>query len=174
MTRLTENQIPLDAQEVSFRPGVQPTDCPLIVTITPERLARSIELDASTAFRDAFALAWASAGVADLSVAQQIADAQAAIIRLTDERNAWRSASQDRTHEADHLRATLSRVEAERDGLARDLALSRRIEASEDVRGWMYAHGSDGSILLAGEFASGEEFVTKYRTTPTTTEGEKP
>lgn len=79
---LNENQIALDAQEIAFRPGVQSTDHPLIVTITPERLARSIELDASTAFRDAFALAWAATGIPDVGVPAHLADLETEVRNL--------------------------------------------------------------------------------------------
>lgn len=85
MPALTENQIPLDAQDVTFRPGVQSTDHPLVVTISPERLARSIELDASTSYRDAFALAWAATGIPDVGIPQHIADLEAEARNLRDQ-----------------------------------------------------------------------------------------
>lgn len=85
MPALTENQIPLDAQEVIFRPGVQSTDHPLVVVISPERLARSIELDASSAFRAAFALAWAATGYPDVALPAHLADLEAEARNLRNE-----------------------------------------------------------------------------------------
>lgn len=70
---LNENQIALDAQEATFRPGVQMFDHPFLVTISPERLASSIEL-APPAYRDAFHLAWTSKGIGDTALPQEIAD----------------------------------------------------------------------------------------------------
>lgn len=39
----------------------------------------------------------------------------------------------------------------------------REIEVSDEVRGLLTAHGSDGTVLVCGEFANGREFVEKYR-----------
>lgn len=47
--------------------------------------------------------------------------------------------------------------------LRRELEEIRKIEASDEVLGWMYAHGSNGEILVAGEFSSGKEFRAKYK-----------
>jgi hypothetical protein len=37
------------------------------------------------------------------------------------------------------------------------------IELSDECRGLLVAHGSDGTIIVAGEFSSGQEFREKYR-----------
>lgn len=36
----------------------------------------------------------------------------------------------------------------------------------DDAMAWMYAHGNDGSVLVCGEKASGEEFKAKFRAIP--------
>lgn len=78
---LAKNQIALDAQEATFRPGVQMFDHPFLVTISPERLASSIEL-APVAYRDAFALAWAATCIPGSVVPQYTADLEVRVARL--------------------------------------------------------------------------------------------
>lgn len=44
----------------------------------------------------------------------------------------------------------------------------REIEVSEEVYGFMSAHGIDGHVLICGEFRSGREFKEKFKAHPRT------
>ena len=58
---------------------------------------------------------------------------------------------------------SLDACETERDRLRTEVARLREIALSDDVRGMLSAHGSDGTILVVGEFSSGREFCEKFR-----------
>lgn len=126
---LTENQIALDAQEATFRPGVQMFDHPFLVTISPERLASSIEL-APVVYRQAFALAWGSKGFGDSRIADLEIEVKNLRLAATD---AERRCTLVRQNLVDEIAArqraegTLSRVEAERDGLRARVDLAEEI-----------------------------------------------
>jgi hypothetical protein len=59
-------------------------------------------------------------------------------------------------YQAQEARAECDRLRAELDRKA-------LIELSEECRGLLVAHGSDGVVIVAGEFSSGQEFREKYR-----------
>lgn len=58
---------------------------------------------------------------------------------------------------------SLDACETERDRLRTEVARLREIALSDDVRGMLSSHGSDGTILVVGEFSSGREFCEKFR-----------
>ena len=53
--------------------------------------------------------------------------------------------------------AKCAQLEAQRGGA---------VVVPDDAMAWMYAHGNDGSVLVCGEKASGEEFKAKFRAIP--------
>lgn len=169
---LTENQIALDAQEATFRPGVQMFDHPFLVTISPERLASSIEL-APVAYRDAFALAWGAKGISDAALPQELADLRDEVHTLRAElSNVERLRTNERALLCEEIAArqraegTLSRVEAERDGLRAELDATKTAICQFIV--------PRGDTPHFAERLRNVKRVAGIEDEPTTTEGEKP
>lgn len=95
---------------------------------------------------------------------------RAEVQRLTEEARQLRVMVQGQETECRHrerqdkvYRFQIAGKDAEIQRLRDELARRDEIELSEDVYGMLTAHGSDGVMLVCGEFASGREFREKYR-----------
>ena len=62
-----------------------------------------------------------------------------------------------------NLRTNLQEKIAQVQRLTEEARRVREIEVSEECYGMLTAHGSDGTMLVCGEFKSGREFREKYR-----------
>lgn len=60
-------------------------------------------------------------------------------------------------------RRVVLHLDGEVAALRRQVEELREIELSEECRGLLTAHGSDGTILVCGEFTNGREFSQKFR-----------